>query len=474
MRIFDDYSMTVGGKAVTTEHTRGVVNPANGQAFAAMPLAGADHLDAAVAAAAAAFPKWKALRLGERRERLLQFAAAIETQAGELGALLTREQGRPTVMAAPEIAGSAKWLAAIASQDLPVEVLEDSPARRVEIHHEPLGVVAAIVPWNFPIMLAMWKIAPALLTGNTMVLKPSPFTPLCSLKLGELSRDSLPPGVFNVICGDDSLGPLMSQHPGFAKISFTGSTATGKRVMAAASRDLKRITLELGGNDAAVVLPDVDVEKVANALFFAAFRNTAQVCIAPKRLYVHEAIYERFRDTLHRIAQNTMVGDGSEPGVQLGPLQNEPQFHRVQDLIDDARRNGLRLLQGREVPKKGYFVPVTLVDNPPEDSRVVREEAFGPVLPLMKYRDIEEVIARVNSSEYGLASSVWSDDLDKAASIAQRIEAGSVAINHSLQNAPHIPFAGAKQSGFGVEHGKLGLMEYTYPKAIYLPKKAPA
>ena len=305
-----------------------------------------------------------------------------------------------------------------------------------------------------------------------MVLKPSPFTPLCSLKLAELWRDILPAGVYNVISGENDLGPLMTAHPGFAKISFTGSTATGKRVMEAASRDLKRITLELGGNDAAIVMPDVDVPSVAQKLFAGAFYNSAQVCIATKRLYIHNDVYEPIRDAMHALAQQAVVGDGAQQGVQFGPIQNRMQYDRVTALLNGAREQGLTILEGRAVPPgDGYFVPITLIDNPPEDAPVVAEEAFGPILPLLRFSDVDEVIARANASEYGLAGAVWSDDIDQAVEIAGRMETGTVWINDNLQSGPHIPFAGAKQSGFGVENGKDGLREYTALKTVFIPKK---
>lgn len=464
------YVMTIDGKDALGDGTVDVINPANGSAFAKAPRANAADLDAAVAAARRALPGWRSLPIEERRAKLIEMSKAMAAHADAFGALFTREQGRPLPLAIGEIKQAAYWLKATTKLDLPIDVTEDSETRRVEVHHEPLGVVAAIVPWNFPVLLAMWKIAPALLAGNTMVLKPSPFTPLCSLKLGELFRDILPPGVLNIISGADELGPMMTAHPGFNKISFTGSTATGKKVMESAARDLKRVTLELGGNDAAIILPDVDVNEVADQIFFGAFYNSAQLCIATKRLYIHEDIYEILRDKLHEIAQSVAVGDGAEQGIAFGPLQNEPQYRRVLGLMDEARTSGLTLLQGRDVPEQGYFIPLTLVDNPPEDSRVVQEEAFGPILPLLKYSDLDEVIERANASKYGLAGAVWSKDVDKALAVAKRLETGTVWINQNLQNTPFTPFAGVKQSGVGVENGQQGLMEFTQPKAIFIPK----
>jgi acyl-CoA reductase-like NAD-dependent aldehyde dehydrogenase len=471
----DNYSMTIDGAGVTTQATLPVHNPATGEPFAQAPLATREHLDQAVAAAQKAFPAWRAKPLAERQKLLLAAADALEPHAQALGQLFMQEQGRPLEGATQEIHQAIGWLRAVAQSDLPVEVTEESDTRRIEVHLEPLGVVAAIVPWNFPVLLAMWKVAPALLTGNTMVLKPSPFTPLVSLRIGEILRDVLPAGVYTVISGADELGPWMTAHPGFAKISFTGSTATGKRVMESAAKDLKRVTLELGGNDAAIVMPDVNVDEVAQQIFFGAFWNSAQICVATKRLYVHADIYDALRDRLHGIAQAIKVGDGSEPDSVLGPIQNEPQYRRVMNLLEDAKASGLKLLVGREVPQgRGYFVPVVIVDNPPEDSRVVAEEAFGPILPMVKFHDVEEVIARANNSPYGLAGAVWSSDVDAAVEIAKRLDTGTVWINQNLSLVPGTPFAGRKQSGLGVENGTAGLLEFTQPKALYIPKKPAA
>lgn len=468
----NSYRMTIDGALVDGASQIDVINPATGEVFAKAPAADASQLDLAVEAATRAQKQWRQVPVEQRKALLVEAAKKIEAHADELGALFMREQGRPLAMAREEILGGAGWFKATAGLDIPVEVTEDTKHRRVEVHHEPLGVVCGIVPWNFPFLLATWKIAPALLTGNTVVLKPSPFTPLCALKLGELLADVFPKGVLNIISGGDELGPLMTAHPGFQKISFTGSTATGKRVMESAAKDLKRITLELGGNDAAIVLPDVDVDEVAMQLFMGAFWNTAQICVATKRLYIHEDIYDALRDKLHQLAKTIPVGEGSKEGMVIGPVQNAPQFRRVNGLIEDARKNGLNVLEGGPVPDQGYFIPLTLVDNPPDDARVVVEEAFGPVLPLLKFSSIDEVIERANDTIYGLAGAVWSKDIDKAIEIAHRLDTGTVWINQNLQSTPFTPLAGHKQSGFGVENGIAGLLEFTVPKAIFIPKSA--
>lgn len=471
MKLDSDYKMIIDGKAVAGASQMDVVNPANGKVFAAAPDCSPEQLDEAVASSRQAYKSWKLKSFDERAEYLKKAGDALLEHAAGMAHVFTQEQGRPVDAAQQEIMGAGQWLKAIADVRPPKHVAEDSDAQYIETEYVPLGVVCAIAPWNFPISLAVWKIAPALLTGNTMVLKPSPFTPLCTLKMGEIFNEILPPGVLNVISGGDDLGPWMTSHPGFAKISFTGSTATGKRVMESASKDLKALTLELGGNDASIVMPDVDLDEIAQKIFFGAFYNTAQICVATKRLYVHEDVYDGLKDRLVEIAKATKMGDGTEQGTVLGPIQNKRQFDRVMNLLDDAKSTGLTLLQGADIPDgEGYFVPITIVDNPPEDSRVVQEEAFGPILPMLKFKDVDDVIQRANDSEYGLAGAVWSKDTDKAVEIARQIETGTVWVNQMLNLRPDTPFAGHKQSGFGAENGMDGLLEFMAPKSIYVAK----
>jgi acyl-CoA reductase-like NAD-dependent aldehyde dehydrogenase len=468
--MMSDYKMTIDGQAAGVPGGLPVVNPATGEVFASAPDCSAAELDAAVEAARRAYVSWSKRPIAERQSMVRRAGERLIEHADELARLFTREQGRPVRGAKLEITGAGAWMQAVAAMSPPVHVTEDSDQQRIETHYVPLGVVCAIAPWNFPVNLAMWKVAPALVAGNTMVLKPSPFTPLCTLKIGELFRDIFPPGVLNVISGGDDLGPMMTAHPGFAKISFTGSTATGKRVMESAAKDLKRLTLELGGNDAAIVLPDVNLDEVAAKIFFGAFANAAQICVATKRLYVHEDVYDGLRDRLVAIARGTKVGDGAEQGTGLGPIQNRRQYERVLELLEDAKTQGLILHQGGDVPASGYFIPITIVDNPPEASRVVQEEAFGPILPMLRFSDVEEVIARANDSPYGLAGAVWSKDVDRAIDIARRLETGTVWINQNLNLRPDTPFAGHKQSGFGVENGLEGLLEYMAPQSVYVAR----
>ncbi|MCF1485425.1 MULTISPECIES: aldehyde dehydrogenase family protein [Rhizobium/Agrobacterium group] len=464
-----DYTMTIDGKAVSAASSFEVFNPATEEVIAKAPDASREQLEAAVSAAKAAFPAWSARPLSERQAFVARLGDAIEAHAEEFMRLLTREQGKAFKGAEWEVGGSAFWCREIAKQELPLHVAEKTDGRTVETRRVPLGVVGGITPWNFPILLAVWKIAPALVAGNTMVLKPSPYTPLCTLKLGEIVRDILPPGVLNVVSGGNDLGSWLTQHKDISKISFTGSTATGRKIMEACSGNLKRITLELGGNDPAIVLPDVNVKETAEKLFWAAFQNSAQFCVAAKRLYIHEDVYDELAEALVAYARTVKVGDGAEQGTDLGPIQNRMQFEKLKNLLADAKDKGLHFLLGGEVEdRKGFFVPVTIIDNPPEDSRVVVEEAFGPVLPLLKFKDIDDVIHRANNTEYGLAASVWGKDIAAARGIAERIEAGTVWVNEIHSFSPHVAFGGHKQSGIGIENALEGLSEYTNSQTLVI------
>ena len=467
------YTMTIGGKGVAGAGSFDVLNPANEQVIGQAPDCSREQLDQAVAAARAAFPAWRATPIARRREVLLAIAGVLAGNVEELKRLLTSEQGKPHTDAMGDVLGGAYWCQATSSLDLPVTVVEDSAERRGETRHVPIGVVGAIAPWNFPIILAMFKVAPALLAGNTVVLKPSPFTPLTTLRLGELLRGVLPDGVLNIVTGGDELGPWITSHPGIDKVSFTGSTQTGRKVMQSAAATLKRITLELGGNDAAIVMPDVDVEKVAEQLFWAAFKNTGQICIATKRMYVHKDVYEPLKAALVAYAKTVKMGDGAEQGTQMGPIQNKLQYQRVLDLIADAKANGYKFLIGGETSEApGYFVPVTIIDNPPENARIVQEEQFGPVLPLLKWDDLDDVVGKANATEYGLGGSIWSSDEDKALEIAERLATGTVWINESQHLSPLAAFGGQKQSGLGVEGALEGLLEYTNTQTVFLKKAA--
>ncbi|MEY4256452.1 MAG: hypothetical protein RLZZ141_1679 [Pseudomonadota bacterium] len=469
------HTMTIGGQAVSGATSFDVLNPATGQVIGSAPDCTPEQLDAAVAAARKAFPAWSATPIENRREALLGIAGVLGGNVEELKRLLTSEQGKPHEGAMGDILGGAYWCQATSTLEIPEKVVEESAERHGVTRHVPIGVVGAIAPWNFPIILAMFKVAPALLAGNTVVLKPSPFTPLTTLRMGELLRGVLPDGVLNIVTGGDALGPWMTSHPGIDKISFTGSSATGRKVMASAAETLKRVTLELGGNDAAIVLPDVEVAEVAEKLFWAAFGNSGQICIATKRMYVHKDIYEPLKTAIVDYAKTVKMGDGAEQGTQLGPINNKLQYERVLDLIADSKAKGYKFLMGGEAsPAPGYFVPITIIDNPPEDSRIVQEEQFGPVLPLLSFDTLEEAIDRANASPYGLGASIWTADEAKALDISSRIAAGTVWINETQHLSPLGAFGGHKQSGLGSEGALEGLLEYTNTQTVYVKKPAVA
>jgi len=460
------YKLLIDGEMVDGVSSFDVINPATAQPFARCPKADEKLLNHAVAAAKSAFPAWAATPIDQRAALVTALADRLEQRAEEFASLLTTEQGKPLNQAMFEIMGSVMTLRAFAAMRPEANILRDEGGNRVIEHRTPLGVVAAITPWNFPVILAMNKLGPALVTGNTMVLKPAPTTPLTTLLFGEICAQLLPRGVVNVICDQNDLGGLLSAHPDVAKLSFTGSTATGKKVMASAAAGLKRVTLELGGNDAAIVLDDVDTAVAARKVYDGAMANAGQICVAIKRAYVPEAIYDDFCDELARLAKETVVDDGSRQGAKIGPVQNAMQYDKVVALLADARERGTVLAGGEPLDRPGYFLPPTIVRDLDDDAPLVREEQFGPVLPVLKYRDIEDVIARANDSEYGLGGTVWGRDVARATEVAMRIDSGTVWVNQHLAIDPNIPFRGSKQSGIGGELGQAGLNEYTQAHVV--------
>jgi acyl-CoA reductase-like NAD-dependent aldehyde dehydrogenase len=467
-----DFVMTIAGESVPTEGTFGVRNPATGEVFAQAPDCSRQQLNAAFDAAQKAARDWKHDE-GMRRAALLKAADVLMASAADLAPVLTSEQGKPLSDASMEAFASAMWCQYFANLETPAQIISDNDDIFVEVARRPLGVVAAITPWNFPLLLSFWKIAPALLAGNTMVLKPSPFTPLTTLKVGELLRDVFPPGVLNVVSGGDELGAWMTSHPVPRKISFTGSIETGKKVAASAAPDLKRVTLELGGNDPAIVLDDADPAVVAKAIFAGAFLNNGQVCSAVKRVYVPEALYDDVVEGLAAQARSIKVGDGTEPDSKLGPINNEPQYERVKELVADALANGAKAVTGgHAMDRPGYFFEPTILAGLTDGTRIVDEEQFGPALPVISYRDLGDAIDRANATHFGLSGSVWSADPDRAASVAAELECGTAWVNTHLALSPDQPFGGFKWSGVGVENGPWGLAEFTEFQVVHRSKAA--
>jgi acyl-CoA reductase-like NAD-dependent aldehyde dehydrogenase len=461
-----EYRLLIGGELVAGDLSMDVINPATGKAFAQVPRASVAQADAAIAAAKAAYPAWGRVPYATRQASLVALADAIAARKDELARSLTLEQGKPLPEAMGELAWTEGYLRHYATLELPDRVIQDDESAYIALRHRPLGVVVGIIAWNFPLLVACWKIGPAVLAGNAIVLKPAPTTPVTALLLGEICRDIFPAGVVNIITDANDLGPHLTTHPYVAKVGFTGSTATGKRIAASGADSLKRVTLELGGNDPAIVLDDVDVKETARAIFGNAFLNNGQVCVAVKRAYIHADIYDAMAAELAALADAAIVGDGLEQGTQIGPIQNAMQFEKVKGFLESARAEGTIVAGGAAMERAGYFIAPTIVRDVTDGDRIVDEEQFGPILPLVKFDDIEDVIARANASDYGLGGSVWSKDIARATDIAGRIESGQVWVNQHVAIGPHIPMAGFKQSGLGVEQSVEGLSEYTQVQVV--------
>ncbi|ELT44998.1 aldehyde dehydrogenase family protein [Arthrobacter nitrophenolicus] len=454
----------------TSGQTRTILNPATGEAVGEAPIHDLEFLEHAVATAVETQPAWAALGHEARSAALLKAADAVERSAEELAQLLSREQGKPLngPNARFEVGACVAWLRATAGLPLEPETIVDDGQTRAELHYKPIGVVAAIGPWNWPMMIAIWQIAPALRMGNTVVVKPSGNTPLSVLALVKVLNEELPEGILTTVsCGRD-VGARLTDHPAIGKIMFTGSTAAGRAIIKSSADTVKRLTLELGGNDAGIVLPDADPKTIAEDIFWGAFLNTGQTCAALKRLYVHDDIYDAVCDELTTVAKAMPMGNGLDETNVLGPLQNKAQYDVVANLVQAAKDSGARILLGGnpDPDQPGYFYPTTLVADIDNNNPLVAEEQFGPALPIIRYSTIDEAVEKANALDVGLGASVWSSNPAAARDVATRIQAGTVWINRHGAVDPRIPFGGAKQSGYGLEFGVEGLKHLGVPQVI--------
>jgi len=457
-----------------SEKTHRVLDPRTEQELWECPIASAQDFEDAVTAARKAFTSWGQTSLAERQALLEKMAVNLEEHMEELADILAKETGKSKLMSTIDLQGAIAQSRYHAKNGLEDDIQYEDDEVKIIATHFPLGVVGAICPWNFPLILSNIKVVASLATGNCVIVKPSPFTPYAVMKWAELARGIFPPGVFQVVNGGADLGQLMTSHPGIDKISFTGTTAVGKRVMASCAKTLKKVTLELAGNDACIVLPDVNLDKVVPKIAQGGFFNAGQVCVASKRIYVHESIYDEFlRKIVDEVERSYAVQEDPDAPSVFGPVSNKVQFEVVKNIIEDCKKNGYDVITGgqtQNVASRGLFLPPTIVSKPPEDSLLVKEEQFGPIMPLLSWTDEDDVIKRANLMNAGLGASVYSSDLAAAERVARRLEAGSVWINQPERPQVTAYFSGVKDSGFGGEMGKQGLLSYAYTRCLHFSK----
>ncbi|MGO1500095.1 MAG: aldehyde dehydrogenase family protein [Marinobacter sp.] len=466
------YKNTVAGAPVEPASTYEIFNPATEESIGFAPESSEQEVNQAVQSALSAQKAWGGKSDQERRDVIMEIAKVLETNSAYLAELVTREQGKP--LSGPgsrfELEACVGWTQVAASLELPPEVVYEDDERIDTFHRIPIGVVAAVAPWNWPLLIAIWQIIPAIRMGNTVVLKPSEYTPIGTLEMVRLINQVLPEGVLNTITGDGRVGAALTNHPDISKIMFTGSESTGRKIIEASAQSLSPITLELGGNDPAIILPGTDIKAIAEDLFWGAFLNAGQTCACIKRLYVHEDDYETTMSELSAIASQVKIGDGLNEDVLIGPLQNKMQYDKVKTLVADAKANGSDVKEFGEVPDKGYFLPLTLVGNIEDGQRLVDEEQFGPALPIIRYRNLDDAIESANRLDAALGASLWSDNAAEAEKLALAIEAGSVWVNQHSAIHPMVPFGGNKSSGYGVEFGVEGLKGVTQGRIVSVKK----
>ncbi|MDA2913483.1 aldehyde dehydrogenase family protein [Acidobacteriia bacterium AH_259_A11_L15] len=470
--------MFINGESVPSKsgQTYEVKNPATREVVDTAAKGTAEDIEAAVAAAEAAFAEWRHTSPEARGQHLHKGAEKVREKLDELAVLETKEQGKPVAEAKREIEHflhGLEFYAGLASKIRGAHVpLPDNRMYGMVIK-QPIGVCAGIVPWNFPITLMGTKVGPALAAGNTMIVKPASTTPLTAIRIIELlNQAGLPKGVLNIVTGPGgTLGEALLKHPRIRRIAFTGATDTGKHVAECAAPQMKRLTLELGGSDPMIVCDDAAIDAAVTGASVGRFYNCGQACLAIKRLYLFESVYDQFVEKLLGKVKRLKIGNGLEEKIRMGPLHTAAQREEIESQVADAIKRGGKVLAGGKRPEgdqyaKGFFYEPTLLENIPDDARIVQEESFGPALPIFKVKDLNEAIARANNSQYGLGSSIWTRDLTKARRAAERLEAGNVWINSLHIGYDELPFGGVKYSGIGREHGPEALEYYLESKGV--------
>lgn len=457
----------VGGKA-----TFPVFNPSNGETIGHVPKFGKEETKNAIQAAHAAFPKWRSKTAKERSALLRKWYDLIMANVDHLANILTLEQGKPVAEAQGEIRYGASFIEWFAEEGKRVYgdiIPSPSAHQRLFVIKQPLGVVGAITPWNFPNAMITRKCAPALAVGCTIVIKPAELTPFSALAMAELAHQAgIPPGVINVITGDPALiGEEMSQNRLVRKITFTGSTRVGKLLISQSARDVKKLSLELGGSAPFIVFANCDLKAAVQGLIVSKFRNSGQTCICADRVFVQDAVYDAFVSELVKEVKKLKVGDGFEPGVQIGPLINQAALEKVEAHVADALSHGAKLACGGKSEGRTFYEPTVLCDVSVK-MRIAKEETFGPVAPLIRFKTEEEAIQMANETEYGLASYFYSSDVDQIWRVAEALENGMVSVNGGLFSSEVFPFGGVKESGIGREGSKYGIDEYLEIKTIVL------
>lgn len=466
------YRNFVDGTLIEPAHKEEIFNPASWESLGYAAISNEQDVDNAVVAAQRAQQNWAQRSDLERCKFVSKIAQVLEENSEYLAKLITQEQGKP--LSGPgsrfEMQACVGWTQVSAGLEITPETVYEDDTRKDILHRVPLGVVAAIAPWNWPLMIAIWQIIPSIRMGNTVVLKPSEYTPIATLEMVRLINQVLPAGVLNTVTGAGHIGGKLTQHKGINKIMFTGSEATGRKIIEASAQSLSPITLELGGNDAAIIMPGTDIKGIAENLFWGAFLNMGQTCACIKRLYVHEDSYDELITEVSLIASQIKIGNGMDESVLIGPLQNKMQFDKVKELVLDAKSNGCDVLEFGEVPTSGYFMPITIVGNIKDGQRLVDEEQFGPALPIIRYQKIDDAIKAANGLDAGLGASLWTDKPNEASELAIQLEAGTVWINQHGAIHPMVPFGGNKASGYGVEFGIEGLKAVTQARVISMKK----